>query len=56
MIPQLFYIGLIFTGLGVALAKNGKKREGKYNAFIFILAKGVIITILYYGGFFDPLL
>jgi len=56
MIPQLIYIALVLVSFGINLAEHGKPRTGKYNAWISFFSLIIAMTILYYGGFFNPLL
>lgn len=51
-IPQIIWIVLTMLGLGIYLAKHGKKKEDNYNFWSALL--GVILNciLLYYGGFF----
>jgi predicted Na+-dependent transporter len=52
--PQIAFLCLTLIRYGVVLAKYGEKRESTYNWADFF-ASGVMLTILYYGGFFAPL-
>ena len=51
--PQIIYIALSFMGSGMHLAKNGETREEKYHFGKDLLARMVILGLLYWGGFFD---
>lgn len=43
--------------LGINLAKHGEtKKDSKYNGWAFLIAKIILWTILYYGGFWNVLL
>lgn len=49
---QIVYIGIMFMGLGLNLAKDGQPKEGKYSFWAQFLADAIILFILYKGGFF----
>jgi hypothetical protein len=55
MAPQLIYLALMVLGLGVSLAKHGEPRS-PMNAGTHILGLAIAISLLWWGGFFDPLL
>lgn len=52
--PQLIYLGLSVLGLGVILANHGKPRE-PHNFVATFIVTILVWTILWWGGFFDPL-
>lgn len=56
MIPQLIWIAIAVLGLGVHAALHGQPKEGKVNFLIALLRFAVAAVLLYYGGFFNPLL
>lgn len=49
MIPQIILIVLLAIELGIALAQ-------KKDFVSSLIGKVILITILYYGGFFDVIL
>ncbi len=51
-IPQIIYLTLIFTGLGLDIARHGKPREGNHSASGTFFANCIILVLLYWGGFF----
>jgi len=53
MIPQLIYLSLVLIGLGAEIARHGEAKKGKYNGWTSLIATLIILTVLYYGGFFD---
>lgn len=53
MIPQILHILLVGLGLGVELSKHGKPREGKYHFGTSLLVTLLILSLLYWGGFYD---
>lgn len=55
MIPQLIYLALLFIGLGMTITEHGNDKKGKHNAWDSIIAQLIIVVVLYYGGFFNPL-
>ncbi len=56
MIAQLIYIALTLIGLGMAFAKHGEEEKKKYNGWVSLFATIIIWTILWWGGFWDPLM
>jgi len=50
--PQIIYITITMLGLGVSLAKHGNPKRGKESFTIALFANVLIITILWWGGFF----
>jgi len=50
---QIAMIALLAMGAGVALAKNGQPNTGKHNFFSTLIAQGVLVSILYWGGFWS---
>lgn len=56
MISQIIILTLGMIGLGINIAKHGEeKKASKYNVWVFLIAKLILWTILYYGGFWDVL-
>lgn len=51
-IPAMIYLALTFLGLGIHLAKHGQKRSQEWNFLGALIANGLIICLLYWGGFF----
>ena len=51
-IPQIIMIVLIALDIGIELVQHGKTTETKHNVWACLIAKGILITILKYGGFF----
>lgn len=52
-IPQAIYLALLLLGLGISLAKHGEyKRAEKYSFWTTLISDGIMLLILYYGGFF----
>ncbi|WP_159452557.1 hypothetical protein [Pedobacter nyackensis] len=56
MIPQLIWFALAFIGLGINIVQHGKPKTGKHDAWTQVCALVIGAVILYYGGFFNPLL
>ena len=56
MIPQLIYLGLMAIGIGMEIARHGTEKTGKHNAWSQTIAATLILAVLWWGGFFDPLL
>ena len=53
MIPQIIYLSILFIGLLLAANLHGKPKEGEYNFWTTFLSYIIILTLLFYGGFFD---
>lgn len=51
-LPQM--IMLIFLGVefGINLSFHGKQKQGKYNAWYYIIHTIIVIGLLNWGGFF----
>lgn len=54
--PPILYLALTLLAFGYTIAKHGQPKEGKYDAIASLIAVAVIITLLHWGHFFDPLL
>ncbi len=50
--PQLTYLALVFTGLGLSWAKHGEPRSPE-NGFTTAIASVIALSLLYFGGFFS---
>lgn len=55
MIPQIIYLTLWFIGLIMISNKHGKQKTDKHNVFESLFHSLIVMSILYFGGFFDPL-
>lgn len=51
-IPQIIIIFLCAMGLGQALVLHGQSVVRKYNFFAHLIAVGIQMAILAWGGFF----
>ena len=51
--PQIIYICLMAVCFGIELVKVGKPREGTHNPIAWIVMQGIMIGLLYWGGFFS---
>lgn len=51
--PQIVYIVLASMSLGIHLVKHGEDRNKKYDFWGELIGSGIIISILYWGGFFN---
>jgi hypothetical protein len=57
MIPQLIIILLGLLDLGEALSKHGeKKKQTDHNGWISLFSLIILWTLLYYGGFWNPMI
>jgi hypothetical protein len=48
----MIVLALLLFGLGVAIAKDGQPRTGKYSFGWTVVASCVHCSLLYWGGFF----
>jgi hypothetical protein len=53
-IPQIIYLILVFIGLLCSANKHGKI-EGNHNFWTTVASTIIVISLLYFGGFFDKL-
>jgi hypothetical protein len=51
--PQITYLAMVLIGLGIRISKHGKPKTGNENVFYDLIATGIVITLLYFGGFFN---
>jgi hypothetical protein len=56
MIPQITMIVLYALNLGIAMALHGKPKTGENNFWVQFIAINISAALLYYGGFWLPLL
>jgi hypothetical protein len=55
MTAQIIYLVLAFIGLLLAANKHGKPKKN-YNFWHSFIAMCIVLSLLYWGGFFDVLL
>lgn len=55
MAPQIILIAMFSADLGITIAMHGKPRD-KFNALTTLIAIMIHFTILYFGGFWEPLI
>lgn len=48
---QITYIVLMALSLGLALERHGKERTSKNNFWVELIAVGIQVAILWWGGF-----
>lgn len=51
-LPQIIYLTLVLTSLFLTANMHNKPRKGKYNFFATLVAKIILLLLLYWGGFF----
>ena len=56
MLPQLIYLAIGLIGLGMECAKHGEEKKEKHNGWTTFFAQIIIWFILWWGGFWQPLL
>lgn len=56
MLPQIIFLALGFIGLGIDFAKHGKPKERKHNGWITLISLIITFLILWWGGFWEPML
>ncbi len=49
--PQYIYLALFLIGTGISIAEHGQPRRNT-NAWTDIIASGVVLALLAWGGFF----
>lgn len=49
---QITWLILNLIGLGVELAKHGEYKKDKHNFWVSLIALGIEVAILKWGGFF----
>ena len=53
-IPQIIYIALMASSLGIYAAHHGESRSGeKYNFFTALISVTIQMLLLWWGGFFN---
>ena len=52
MIPQYLILAITILGLGIAMERHGKEKKGKENIWITILSNIILLSLLWWGGFF----
>ncbi len=52
-LPQLVYLFLVFVSIGMACAKHGEPKTGTDNGWITTIASAIVLSILWWGGFFS---
>lgn len=55
MIPVLIELALFTLSLGISLANHGKPRSNE-NFVTTLIALAIQLSILHWGGFFNPLI
>jgi hypothetical protein len=48
----LTYLALTVAELSIFAARHGQPRKDKYNIGTALIAAAIVLTILYFGGFF----
>lgn len=51
-IPQIIMCILYATNLGIYAVKHGEPREGDYSFWAGLIATGINVALLKWGGFF----
>lgn len=49
--PQIILIIIMAMGLGIEMMQHGEPETGKHNFWSALLGKGILITLLWLGGF-----
>ena len=52
-IPEAIFLVCLGLNAGVVIVKHGKPRENNYNIFVTLLDNMILLTLLYWGGFFN---
>jgi len=57
MIPQLIVLALWLSGLSISASRHGEvKKQEKYNVWINLLSSLIMMSLFYFGGFWDVIL
>lgn len=51
-LPQIILLLIFVLNFGMVFAKHGEPRTGKKNAWDLLVHYIIILTLLYWGGFF----
>jgi hypothetical protein len=51
--PEGIYLVLLILTLGYTLAKDGQPKNDKYSFWATTLSAGLVLGLLYWGGFFS---
>ena len=54
MAPQIIYLSIVFIGLLIAANLHGKERT-PHNFWVTLVATAITISLMYWGGFFNPI-
>ncbi len=52
--PQVTMAIFFAIEFGFQIARHGKPREGEHNFFTSMIATGLVVWLLYAGGFWTP--
>lgn len=55
IIPQIVILVLYFIGLLMSANRHGKEKTGKHNFWLDIITAGIVLSLYYWAGTFDPL-
>ena len=53
MIPQIIYLSILFLALLYTAHMHGEIKEGKHNIFSSLISAAMVLSLLYWGGFFN---
>lgn len=53
MIPVCIIIAFLFYNVVVAIERNGRPKEGHYDAGLTVVATLIVIALYYWAGLFD---
>ena len=51
-ICQIIYSGIMFMGLGLAIAKHGKTETRTTNFWVVLISYAIQFALLWFGGFY----
>lgn len=51
--PQFIYLAITFISLGLAWEQHGTPKKGDNNVWVNVIATGIAMSLLYWGGFFS---
>jgi hypothetical protein len=52
--PQVVYALMLAANMGLVLSRFGQRKDDKYDLVDLLGAPGIVIWLLYMGGFWTP--
>jgi hypothetical protein len=51
--PQIVMIVILALGVGISMEQHGRPKTGTENCVITIIATGIMVALMYWGGFWS---